>query len=289
MLGHHDLLSLTGSSSLSSGPFPPSGLPNCSSQRRLGGTARLHKRRHLDLLPPPHETSTAHVPGSEPTSHERTRSVQSERPGGRTPGGGTRARRAAGGPARRHRPPRSGGHRYRTLYRGCGGLWSRRKRRSRISIHNGHGSEHTRRNQVHSQIVHTSHPGAPLLFVHELHIEGEVHASVWSLPSLAQPCRLAQLLCAVVLVIAAGSAIGVAVALSSGGTKKDSTEQRPVPTAPDKSFSSISSMSVEAAMQLPYSKPDFTDAKQRKFRAGARLNLLKHQTFFRHLVAQRCC
>jgi hypothetical protein len=90
-------------------------------------------------------------------------------------------------------------------------------------------------------------------------------------------------------VIAAGSAIGVAVALSSGGTKKDSTEQRPVPTAPDKSFSSISSMSVEAAMQLPYSKPDFTDAKQRKFRAGARLNLLKHQTFFRHLVAQRCC
>jgi hypothetical protein len=78
-----------------------------------------------------------------------------------------------------------------------------------------------------------------------------------------------------VLVVAAGSAIGVAVALSSGGTKKDSTEQRPVP-APDKSFSSISSMTVEAAMQLPYSKPDFADSKQRKFRAGARHNLLKH-------------
>jgi hypothetical protein len=72
-----------------------------------------------------------------------------------------------------------------------------------------------------------------------------------------------------VLVVAAGSAIGVAVALSSGGTKKDSTEQRPVPAAPDKSSSSTKSMTVYAAMQLPYSKSDFTAAKQLQFRAGA--------------------
>ena len=64
--------------------------------------------------------------------------------------------------------------------------------------------------------------------------------------------------------MAAAIAIGVGVGLGlSRGANKDS----PVQPLSDKS-SLTKSTTVEAALNLPYSKSDFTDDKQQKFRAG---------------------
>jgi hypothetical protein len=66
------------------------------------------------------------------------------------------------------------------------------------------------------------------------------------------------------LVVAAAIAIGVGVGVGlSRGANKDS----PVQPLSDKS-SLTKSTTVEAALNLPYSKSDFTGDKQQKFRAG---------------------
>jgi hypothetical protein len=75
---------------------------------------------------------------------------------------------------------------------------------------------------------------------------------------------IAQMLGVGALVVAAAIAIGVGVGVGlSRGGNEDSRVQ------PWSSSSSLTkSTTVEAALNLPYSKSDFTDDKQQKFRAG---------------------